>query len=66
MPKRTQKDYRLRSGEYRRDGSIFDRYGNVVGTYGTNRRAVPPGLAKKPGGMPPGQLKKQMRDGYYR
>jgi hypothetical protein len=26
--------------------------------YGQDRRSIPPGLAKKPGGMPPGQYKK--------
>lgn len=51
MARRTTKDYR--------------RYGNIIGSYGDRRRTVPPGLAKKPGRMPPGQYKKLRRDGYF-
>lgn len=47
-PRRTTgKAYRTRRGDYRRD----PRWDN-------DGRGVPPGLAKKPGGMPPGQYKK--------
>lgn len=52
-------------GIYRdRDGVYRDIYGNVIyrndDRYRDNRR-IPPGLAKKPGGMPPGQYKKLYR-----
>jgi hypothetical protein len=56
---------RDRDGIYRdRDGVYRDIYGNVIyrddDRYRDNRR-IPPGLAKKPGGMPPGQFKKLYR-----
>ena len=56
---------RDRDGVYRdRDGVYRDIYGNVIygddDRYRDNRR-IPPGLAKKPGGMPPGQYKKLYR-----
>ena len=56
---------RDRDGIYRdRDGVYRDIFGNVIyrddDRYRDNRR-IPPGLAKKPGGMPPGQYKKLYR-----
>ena len=36
----------------------YDHRGDYDTRYGQGRKAIPPGLAKKPGGMPPGQYKK--------
>ncbi|HEY9225064.1 MAG TPA: hypothetical protein VIP11_00360 [Gemmatimonadaceae bacterium] len=43
---------------HRNDGYVRDAYGRV---YRIDSRKIPPGLAKKPGHMPPGQYKKQYR-----
>ena len=42
----------------RRDDPRYEHRGDYDARYEQGRRAVPPGLAKKPGGMPPGQYKK--------
>ena len=43
----------------RDDRHDYDRPGEYDTRYDRARRRVPPGLAKKPGGMPPGQYKKR-------
>ena len=52
----------VRDDDHRRDARRVDpRYehrGDYDARYEQGRRAIPPGLAKKPGGMPPGQYKK--------
>ena len=59
----------VRRDDHRHDQGHDPRYGNRADhddrydqnrdyRYDQNRRSVPPGLAKKPGGMPPGQYKK--------
>ena len=37
---------------------VYDRRGEYDSRYDGSRKGTPPGLAKKPGGMPPGQYKK--------
>ena len=53
-------DERRRDGDDRRDNdrTIYDRRGDHDPRHEGARAGVPPGLAKKPGGMPPGQYKK--------
>jgi hypothetical protein len=52
----------VRDDDHHRDvGPNDPRYehrGDYDARYERGRRAIPPGLAKKPGGMPPGQYKK--------
>lgn len=42
----------------RDDRHVYDSHGDYDGRYERGRKSVPPGLAKKPGQMPPGQYKK--------
>lgn len=42
----------------RDDRSVYDHRGEYDPRHDRARRGTPPGLAKKPGGMPPGQYKK--------
>jgi len=42
----------------RRDDPRYEHRGDYDTRYEQDRRGIPPGLAKKPGGMPPGQYKK--------
>lgn len=44
-------------GDHDRDGRYENR-GDYDHRYDQGRQGIPPGLAKKPGGMPPGQYKK--------
>jgi hypothetical protein len=46
-----------RDREHEHDGR-YDNRSTYDYRYDQNRRSIPPGLAKKPGGMPPGQYKK--------
>lgn len=46
------------SDRRRDDRHVYDSRGDYDMRYDRGRRGVPPGLAKKPGGMPPGQYKK--------
>ena len=51
----------VRSHDYDRDHEHDSRYqdrSDYDRRYDQGRRSIPPGLAKKPGGMPPGQYKK--------
>jgi len=51
----------VRSHDYDRDHEHDSRYqdrSDYDRRYDRSRRSIPPGLAKKPGGMPPGQYKK--------
>ena len=53
-----QGDDRHRDDRHR-DDRVYDRRGEHDPRYDqAGRKAIPPGLAKKPGGMPPGQYKK--------
>jgi hypothetical protein len=45
-------------GEGKREGTVVTRSGGEVVRVPVATRRVPPGLAKKPGQMPPGQYKK--------
>lgn len=48
-----------RDDDRRRDDRVvYDRRGEYDPRYDGSRKGTPPGLAKKPGGMPPGQYKK--------
>ena len=48
-----------RGDDRRRDDRVvYDRRGEYDPRYDGSRKGTPPGLAKKPGGMPPGQYKK--------
>jgi len=49
-------------GDHERDARSENRSGYDY-RYDQNRRSIPPGLAKKPGGMPPGQYKKLYNTG---
>ena len=40
------------------DRHVYENRGDYDQRYGRGRKGVPPGLAKKPGQMPPGQYKK--------
>ena len=52
------RDDRHRDVSRRDDRHDYDRRGDYDARYDRAHRRVPPGLAKKPGGMPPGQYKK--------
>lgn len=50
---------RVQGDDRHRDDRVYDQRGTYDPRYDQARgRAIPPGLAKKPGGMPPGQYKK--------
>jgi hypothetical protein len=56
---RDDRDRDDRHRDVRRDDRhAYDRRGDYDARYDGTHRRVPPGLAKKPGGMPPGQYKK--------
>lgn len=50
--------YDDRRDERRDDRHVYESRGDYDPRYDRGRRGVPPGLAKKPGQMPPGQYKK--------
>jgi hypothetical protein len=52
------RDDRHRDVSQRVDRHVYDQRRDDDARYDRARRRVPPGLAKKPGGMPPGQYKK--------
>jgi hypothetical protein len=52
------RDDRHRDVSQRDDRHVYDQRRDDDARYDRARRRVPPGLAKKPGGMPPGQYKK--------
>ena len=49
----------VRDDRHRDDRVVYDRRDDDDRRYDRARRGTPPGLAKKPGGMPPGQYKKR-------
>ena len=55
----SQRDDRHRDAGQRDDRHVYDQRRDDDARYDRARRRVPPGLAKKPGGMPPGQYKKR-------
>jgi hypothetical protein len=50
---------RTRGDDRRDDRVVYDHRGEYDPRHDRARRGTPPGLAKKPGGMPPGQYKKR-------